>query len=69
MSGQYQERKKYFKHYTEKKTERLQQRERACCFVVLNTTKIYDYYEENKDKIKEHAKHILKECAGNKQPP
>ena len=39
MSGQYQERKEYFKQYTEKNKERLQQ-------------KRHDYYEENKDRIK-----------------
>ena len=35
MSGQYQERKEYFKQYREKNKERLQQ-------------KRHDYYEENK---------------------
>ena len=43
MSGQYQERKEYFKQYREKNRERLQQ-------------KRHDYYEENKDRIKEYAK-------------
>ena len=43
MSGQYQERKEYFKPYREKYKERLQQ-------------KRHDYYEENKDRIKEYAK-------------
>jgi hypothetical protein len=43
MSGQYQERKEYFKQYREKNKERLQQ-------------KRHDYYEENKDRIKEYAK-------------
>ena len=39
MSGQYQERKEYFKQYREKNKERLQQER-------------HDYYEENKDRIK-----------------
>ena len=39
MSGQYQERKEYFKQYKEKNKERSQQ-------------KRHDYYEENKDRIK-----------------
>ena len=39
MSGQYQERKEYFKQYREKNKERLQQ-------------KRHDYYEENNDRIK-----------------
>jgi hypothetical protein len=43
MSGQYQERKEYFKQYKEKNKERLQQ-------------KRHDYYEENKDRRKEFAK-------------
>jgi hypothetical protein len=42
MSGQYQERKEYFKQYREKNKERLQQ-------------KRHDYYEENIDRIKEYA--------------
>ena len=42
MSGQYQERKEYFKQYREKNKERLQQER-------------HDYYEENKDRIKEYA--------------
>jgi len=43
MSGQYQERKEYFKQYREKNKERLQQER-------------HDYYEENKDRIKEYSK-------------
>jgi hypothetical protein len=43
MSGQYQERKEYFKQYREKNKERLQQ-------------KRHDYYEESKDRIKEYSK-------------
>jgi adenylate kinase family enzyme len=43
MSGQYQERKEYFKQHREKNKERLQQ-------------KRHDYYEETKDRIKEYAK-------------
>jgi hypothetical protein len=43
MSGQYQERKEYFKKYREKNKERLQQ-------------KRHDYYQETKDRIKEYAK-------------
>ena len=43
MSGQYQERRDYFKQYREKNKERLQQER-------------HDYYEENKDRIKEYAK-------------
>ena len=43
MSGQYQERKEYFKQYREKNKERLQQER-------------HDYYEENKDRIREYAK-------------
>jgi len=43
MSGQYQERKEYFKQYREKNKERLQQ-------------KRHDFYEENKGRIKEYSK-------------
>jgi hypothetical protein len=43
MSGQYQERKEYFKQYREKNKERLQQQRHDC-------------YEENIDKIRECAK-------------
>jgi hypothetical protein len=43
MSGQYQERKEYFKQYIEQNKERLQQTR-------------HNYYEENKDRIKEYAK-------------
>ena len=50
MSGQYQERKEYFKQYREKNKERLQ-------------LKRHDYYEANKDRIKEYANN------GNKTIP
>ena len=43
MSAQYQERKEYFKQYREKNKERLQHERQ-------------DYYEENKDSIKEYSK-------------
>jgi hypothetical protein len=38
MSGQYQERKEYFKQYREQNKERLQQ-------------KRHDYYEQNEDRM------------------
>ena len=42
MSGQYQERKEYFKQYREKNKERLQQKRHDC-------------YEENKERISEYS--------------
>jgi hypothetical protein len=55
MSGQYQERKEYFKQYKEKNKERSQQ-------------KRHDYYEENKDRIKEYTMQLML-SNGNKTIP